>query len=299
MTAQLTERWGDIAWARPWSVAPYVGMSIYSGPAFPGLEWIRRWNVPVILGYESTEERAYSGEAGGRVDARQLISVARTLPGYVEAGCSFWMCAADRSRTPAWALPQITGYFRVATLEILDSGWAPARGFGYGNRDAALAATDGIVAAGVAGDEWGVGTWLYGEGSWPNALPAESDAALLQSGNTPGLVDGTDCNAMYQPLSYFAAYGGPAAEPEPVVIPTQPDDEEDSMRYLVTSDGGHAKKNDIVCTDGDSIWVGFRAGEWDPFTNNPLAHCSWMPMSGEHIDEVWHDKDRTRNYVAA
>lgn len=211
MTALLSDRWGDIAWARPPSVDPFVGMSIYSGPAFPGLDWIRRWNVPVLLGYEGTEERAYAGGDAGAEDARQLIGIAHTLPGYIESGCGFWMCAADRPSTPSWALPNITEYFHRAALELLAVGWIPARGLGYGNRDASLAATDGIVAAGIPGDEWGVGTWGGGEGRGANQLPGDSDAALLQSGNTPGLVDGTDTNGMYQPLEYFGAYGGPRA----------------------------------------------------------------------------------------
>lgn len=268
MTARLPLLCGDVAWgARGLSMGPYDLVNGYSGPAFPGLDQIHAWGKPFLLGFESATTRAYAGGDAGAVDAQELIGVARTLPGYLEAHCGFWMCAADANSTPAWALGNITDYFRRASLEILSAGWVPARGFGYGNRDAAMAATDGIVAAGLPGDEWGVGTWGYGEGGGTNQLPGDSDAALVQSGNTPGLVDGTDLNAMYQPLDYFGAYGGPAADVPSA--PTAPPEDEMLIVIMSLPFGGRLAR--LMFSDG------YKLDQWAS-DGTPATELNGIPL---------------------
>jgi hypothetical protein len=120
------------------------------------------------------------------------------------------VCAADASSTDAFYVSNITQYF-AAWRSVLGASrviWA------YGNPTAVEAAI-----AGGATIRWGVGTWGYGEGGGPYQMPTSSGADILQSGNTPGPADGTDYNALYAPLSTFAAWGGPS--PTPPVVDSQ------------------------------------------------------------------------------
>lgn len=204
--SELTGKTGaDVAWARPADIPADVILN-YSGPAFAGLEQIRAWGKPYLLGFESTTTRAYAGYDAGVVDAQQLRGVAATIPGYLESSCGAWYCAADERSTPAWALGGITDYGRA----FRDVFGPTVPLIGYGNPDARRAAAAGSGAPFLP---WGIGTWGEGEGGYPNQPPASSECALVQSGNTAGPAPGTDLNWLYQPLELFRAYGGPAGAP--------------------------------------------------------------------------------------
>jgi len=220
----------DVAWSRPPDIPADLILN-YSGPAFAGVEWINRWGKPYLLGFESTTTRAYAGGDAGAVDARQLLGVMRSIPGYLERRCGFWVCAADSPSTPGWALDQVTEYCRrFAAVIVAEVGEVPA--LAYGNVDAARAGARGLTAAGAIGREWGVGTWGYGEGGSANRPPRISSAALIQSGNTPGPAEGTDLNWIFTELGAFAAHGGPRTT-------TQPKRKaEDVMLFHTSDDGG-------------------------------------------------------------
>lgn len=209
MSALTDDRALDIAWARPASIpCPLIN---YSGPAFAGLEQLLAWGQPFIIGFESSTTRAYAGYAEGRVDARALLDVLRTIPDYLSGNYSTWMCAADANSTPAWALPGVQDYFAGAADEFLAIGYRPKITFGYGNPEASAAAVAGVNGRGLRGERWGIGTWREGEGGGPNQPPAVSTAAMLQSGNTPGPAEGTDLDWLYLPIAQLGFNNGPSS----------------------------------------------------------------------------------------
>lgn len=275
MTVRTGEVAADVAWGRPGSIPADLILG-YSGPAFPGVAWIQAWGKPFLLGYESTTTRAYAGGDAGAQDADQWVSVARSIPGYLEGRCGFWICCADANSTPAWALPNITEYARRFTVRVVAEVGVPVPGLGYGNPDASAAGAAGITAGGAFGMRWGVGTWGEGEGANPGRPPADSDAALIQSGNTPGPADGTDLDWLYQPLSTFAAFGGPASTPIPHPQEAFP------MIVLVQNDGMFVKAGAYYTNGVDVL--------------RPVESVSDYPqpypvgnMTGHAADLLWHD----------
>lgn len=236
----------DIAWARPATIpCPIIN---YSGPAFAGVEQLAAWGQPYMVGFESATTRAYAGGDAGAEDARALLDVLRTIPGYLEGNHSTWMCAADANSTPAWALPGVTDYFARAADEFLAVGYRPHITFGYGNPEASRAARAGIATRGLRGERWGIGTWREGEGYGANTPPAASTAAMLQSGNTPGPADGTDLDWLYLPLEELGFYGGPAGGALSIDV-----SQEDTM-YGKDSAGRYYK-------DSPGVWVALTAAE--------------------------------------
>lgn len=276
MTVRTGEIAADVAWARP-PVIPAALILGYSGPAFAGLGQIQSWGKPFLLGYESITTRAYSGTDGGIADAQQLISVARTIPGYVEGNCGLWFCAADENSTPAWALSFITEYAAAFTATVRAVGWYPQVELPYGNPEAFNAALAGIAQAGGTGGAWGVGTWRCGEGGGPNQPPADSDAWLLQSGNTPGPADGTDLDWLYVPLDKFGAWGGPA--PTPLIAL------EDNMNIIISpshcfSIQGSVKLRDFV---GDRSFLGLPADAID-YSHSTTPNIAFAPVTDFEAD---------------
>lgn len=256
MSARTSLVLADVAWARPDNLGQVVDAILgYSGPAFPGIDWIRHWGKPFLLGFESSTTRAYAGGDAGAEDARQLIDVARTLPGYVESGCGLWWCSADSPSTPAWALPGCTEYGRRFVLECLTADWRPTITLPYGNRAASSAGVTGAIAAGVTSAMWGVGTWDFNEGRGAYQLPDDSDAAVLQSANTPGPADGTDYDALYRPLEELGFYGGPIAAPIPRGRPEM---------FVGLKQRGTSNVYDAAWVDGGVVIRWFDADELAP-----------------------------------
>lgn len=229
MGARQPEIVADVAWGARGVPIPAHGLRVYSGPAWPGMGQLDAWGVPWEVGYESVTTRAYAGHDAGWVDAGQLIGRLRAeCPAYIEQGCSVWFCAADASSTPAWALGQITGYAQGFAARCDAEGFHPATIDPYGNRDAVYAARAGLPPGRC--NLWGVGTWGFGEGGGAYLMPASSDAAVLQSGNTPGPAPDTDYNAVYVPFADLHLMGGP----EPVPVP------KGSPMLILVQDGPNA-----------------------------------------------------------
>ncbi len=285
MSARTSLVLADVAWARPENLGAVVdGILGYSGPAFPGLDWIRHWGKPFLLGFESSTTRAYAGGDAGAEDARQLISVARTLPGYIENNCGAWWCSADSPNTPGWAVPGCTEYARRFVLECIGIGWRPTIGLPYGNRDASSAGVAGAIAAGIGSGMWGVGTWNFGEGGGAFQLPSDSDAVILQSGNTPGPADGTDYDALYRPLEELGFYGGPIATTPAVT--TQPLEEHMELVTVPTPFGGRIAR--LVLGSGRVIGEWTSSGPDDEIFGTPKAAADAVPKGVpiRHINDV-------------
>lgn len=286
----------DVAWGARGIGIPAELILGYSGPAYAGLDQIRAWAKPFLLGYESTTTRSYAGGDAGQADIEQLISVARTIPGYLKGGCGFWMCAADETSTPAWAWPGITDYFRRATARYLAEIGQPPAVPPYGNRDAVAAAHAGIVAGGGIPLDWGVGTWGYGEGRGANQPPDVSDAAMLQSGNTPGPAEGTDLDWLYVPLERFRAWGGPTPAPSPLPSTS----EEDDMRIVVGQVFG--RQGWIAWkVAGNQIlkqWAEYNGTSGGPAVNDiPPAVAAYVARAGYHYDVSFLDPDEMHELV--
>lgn len=214
----------DVAWARPPAI-PGALINVYNGAARPTKEQVDAWGKPVLMGFESATTRSYAAGDAGEADA------AFSCTSFDEVGypreCGSWICAADANSTPPQFLANITDYGRRYALRMIVGGRSGPI-LAYGNPDAVEAMCAGIRDAGLVALRWGVGTWGYGEGGGPNQPPAEADAELVQSGNTPGQAEGTDLNWLYAPVSIFAAWGGPT------VTPTNPYLMEDSMDFFAT-----------------------------------------------------------------
>ncbi len=291
----------DVAWARP-AVIPDDLIMNYSGPAFCGLDQVKAWGKPYLLGYESSTTRAYAGGGAAIPDAQQLLGVARTLPGYIESGCGFWFCAADTPNSPDHVLGWIREYGAEFARQIhAVCGVVPI--LAYGNRAAASAACAGIADAGGRPYPWGVGTWGYGEGGAPNSGPSESDAALVQSGNTPGRAEGTDLNWRYVDLAELRPYGLDVAAAPPVTVGTNEGDEMELI--AATSDGPvswtgaqRVRKGNAYLFLGDSV-LEVPVTQWYGQTGPGLAFPRGLSaaMPGAQIEALWTDKDRTRGFI--
>lgn len=240
----MNQRTGEIAADAAWPAAdqgpnpPVALMLVYNGSARPPRPVVDAWNRPTLMGFESSTTRAYAGGDAGEQDSGW------SCDRYDEWGygrdLGSWVCAADTPSTPGQFLPNITEYGRRYALRQIAGGrFGPITW--YGNPAAVEAACAGCRAAGVIALRWGVGTWGYGEGGGPNQPPAQADAELIQSGNTPGpLAVPSDLNWLYVVVSTFAAYAGGAAP-----APTPKTTEGYEMLAVVVGDGFFAKDKQV------------------------------------------------------
>lgn len=259
MNARTGEIAHDVAWARPPGI-PGVLILGYNGAARATKAQIDAWGRPFLCGFESSTTRAYAGGPAGWEDGGFTVRSFGEL-GYPRE-CGSWLCAADANATPAQFLGNIEEYgFNYALRLIADGRNGPI--LCYGNPDAVEALARGIRRAGLVALRWGVGTWGYGEGGGPNMPPAEADAELVQSGNTPGQAEGTDLNWLYASVAVFGAWGGP-----PLTTPIEPY-LEDGMTLYFTDHGGDGNvEHWYRDTDGLLVEIdnqtAVRCGAFDP-----------------------------------
>lgn len=215
MNARTGELSLDGAWGIDVNVPSNPGVAMcnaYNGAALPSKAWADSLGRPVLLGFESAVDRAFSGAQGAASDSPFSADVYDRW-GY-PFECGSWFCAHDGNSTPSWALANITDYGdRYCTIQLERGRHGPLTP--YGNPAAIAAAVAGIVRAGGTFARWGVGTWGNGEGGGPNQPPAQADCEQLQSGNTSGPYPGTDLNWLYADLSVFAPYGLVLPAPKP------------------------------------------------------------------------------------
>jgi hypothetical protein len=222
VSARTGEAALDVAFVRPPGPYPVALAMGYNGAALPSRAEVDAWACPTCLGFESAVDRSFAGYDAGVADANFTADVFDAW-GYPK-DCGWWVCAHDGSSTPAWALPNITGYGQGFASTMRARGYT-GPGTAYGENAAVDSMCAGIAAARSTPLRWRVGTWGNGEGGGPNQPPADCDCELLQSGNTPSVVPNADHDWLYAPVSTFAALNGPASAP-----PTPP--EEDSVIYL-------------------------------------------------------------------
>lgn len=205
MNARTGELAHDVAWARPPAI-PGALILGYNGAARPTKAEIDAWGRPFLCGFESATTRSYAGGDAGWADGEFSVRSFAELGYPIE--CGSWVCAADSPSTPAQFLPNVEAYGLNYARRLIAAGRLGPL-LVYGNPDAVEALCRGVRAAGLVALRWGVGTWGYGEGGGANMPPAQADAELVQSGNTPGQADGTDLNWLYAAVAVFGAWGGP------------------------------------------------------------------------------------------
>lgn len=217
LAADVAFEWASIA-------TPPVALILgYNGAARPTMARVDEWGRPFLCGFESVVDRATAGGDAGEADAAYSCSRFDEMGYARELGS--WVCAADTTSTAPWLLGNVTEYGRRYALRMIAGGRSGPL-TAYGNPAAVEALCAGIRAAGLVALRWGVGTWGYGE-SGGGIPPSTADAELIQSGNNPGPVPGTDLNWLYVPVSTFAPYG---AAPE---TPAPPAPTEGTMEILV------------------------------------------------------------------
>ncbi len=244
----------DVAWSRPPAI-PGALILGYNGSARATREQVEAWAKPFLMGFESSTTRAYAGGDAGDADAGFSCSSFDEV-GYPRE-CGSWFCAADTPSTPAQFLGNIEEYAYRYALRMIDGGRSGPLA-AYGNPAAVDAACRGITRAGLVALRWKVGTWGMGEGGGPNQPPAEADAELVQSGNTPGQAEGTDLNWLYVLTAVFCAWFGPTTSaPDPIPM------EDDMLVGLKARPGGVANDFDAFLVDGGVIIRTF-AGDQAP-----------------------------------
>lgn len=207
--------------------------------------------IPAIGRYLSTPYQRY-GVTRGYIDDCHAAGVgvflifeewaSQFLGGYPAAvaacarGMEAWHALGaplDGSVVPHVALVDPTPsavYGAEGVLQAYAKGWDDTLPFprwrGYGSRYGLDLAAQVVTKMELP---WGVGTWGYGEagdGSLPDWTGDVTD--LIQHGNLPGLVPGTDTNTLYR--ADLGAWGGPAPAPVPAPL------EEGVMERLVKND---------------------------------------------------------------
>jgi hypothetical protein len=222
---------------------PAVAMcNTYNGAAIPSKAWADSLGRPMLMGFESSVDRAFSGAQGAQQDSP--FSANRYDGWGYPVECGSWVCAHDGNSTPNWALANIEDYALTYALIQMQRGRSgPITG--YGNPAAVEAFRRGVNRAGLDSPRWGVGTWGYGEGGGAYQLPPFADCEQLQSGNTPGPYPATDYNELYADIAVFRPYGL-------TVAPTPPPDsppEESTMETV------HGPYNSLM-GDGRAILFG-------------------------------------------
>lgn len=126
---------------------------------------------------------------------------------------------------------------------------------------------------------WRVETWYPAE--WP--APHLEQLANTRNPAMVGVPEGSyDTNLQYKPIPMWGA-----ATPAPADNPVH---EENAMLYIAKDDGGagRVKKNDVILTDYLSV---LKVPSVNDIKNVGVAF-----LSGNDIEAIWADKDRSRGY---